>query len=122
MSNDEKQEKLLHSATQWQKKPYSRCRRLGEEAASFLQRNQKEYNKNADLVDVWETLIPQGLKPYCRLDRRTGNVLTIQAAPGPYMHQIQLMQNELLNELHRQCPRVGIQKLRIIPLKENSQE
>jgi predicted nucleic acid-binding Zn ribbon protein len=120
--NNEKQEKLLQSATQWQKKPYSRCQRIGEEAALFLRRNQKEYNKNAALVDVWDALIPQGLKPYCRLDRRAGNVLTIQAAPGPYMHQVQLMQCELLEELHRRCPGAGIQKLRIIPLKDESQE
>lgn len=122
MGHDEKQDALLKSATQWQAKPYSRCRRVGEEAELFLCRGQREYSKNALLVEAWNDLIPQGLKPYCRLDKRAGNVLTIQAAPGPYMHQIQMMQSELLAELHRQCPSVGIQKLRIIPLKDNGRE
>jgi predicted nucleic acid-binding Zn ribbon protein len=122
VGHEEKQDALLKSATQWQAKPYSRCCRAGEEAVLFLQRGRREYSKNAVLVEVWDELIPQGLKPHCRLDTRAGNVLTIQAAPGPYMHQIQMMQSELLAELHRQCPSVGIQKLRIIPLQDNGQE
>lgn len=119
---DAEQEKLLKSATQWQKKAVLRCRRAGDEAALFLRRNERNYSKNTTLVDTWDSLIPPGLKRWCRLDRRVGNELTIQAAPGPYMHQIRMMQCELLEELQRRCPSAGIRKLRIIPLKENNEE
>ena len=119
---DAEEDRLLKSATQWQKKSPWRCCQVGDEAALFLSRGRREYSKNALLIEVWNDLIPQGLKPYCRLDKRVGNVLTIQAAPGPYLYQIVMMQNELLAELHRQCPSAGIQKLRIILLKDNGQE
>ena len=119
---DAEQDKLLKSATQWQTKPKLTCHRAGQDAAMFLSRHQRGYAKNAALVDAWDSLIPQGLRPYCRLDGRTGNVLTIQAAPGPYLHQIQMMQKELLAELGRLCPSAGIQKIRIIPLKDNGRE
>ncbi len=122
MSDDKKQDNLLLSATQWQKKPLLHCRRAGDEAAVFLRRHEYDYIRNASLVDVWESIIPPGLKPWCRLDRRVGNLLTIQAMPGPYMHQLIMMQNELLEELHHRCPGAGVQKLRIIPLKDENEE
>ena len=122
MSDDKKQDNLLLSATQWQKRSLLHCRRAGDEAICFLRRHERDYNRNASLIDAWESILPPGLKPWCRLDRRTGNVLIIQAAPGPYMHQMNLMQGELLDELHRCCPEAGIQKLRIIPLKNDIEE
>lgn len=122
MNEKANEDQLLQSATQWQKKSFMSCRRAGDEAAQFLRRNERDYNRNAALVDAWESIVPPGLKPWCRLDRRDGNVLTIQAAPGPYMYQITMMQDELLEELHRRCPGAGVQKLRIISLKENIEE
>jgi len=121
--NDElKQDRLLRSATQWQKKPAARCFRADQEATAFLQRRAAQLKRNALLVDAWEALIPPGLKPWCRLDSYAGHVLTIQAAPGPYMHQLQMMRNELLAELHRCCPTAAVRKLRIIPMKDSNED
>ncbi|NLK41396.1 MAG: DUF721 domain-containing protein [Planctomycetes bacterium] len=120
--NEAGQEKLLKSATQWQKKPVVRCFEAGREAAFFLQQRAGQLNRNALLVDAWEELIPPGLKRWCRLDSLTGHVLTVQAAPGPYMHQLRIMQNELLAELARRCPQAAVRKLRIIPLKQYDEE
>lgn len=122
MDDSVKQDKLLRSATQWQRKPALQCVTAGDEAASFLQRRKRQFDKNAALVDAWEALVPPGLKSWCRLDSCSAQTLTVQAMPGPYMHQLQIMQHELLAELHRRCPSAGIRKLRIIPLKENSED
>lgn len=119
---DAEEDRLLKSATQWQKRPRRVCYQAGEEADKFLRRTQRDFSKNTALVDAWDSIIPPGLKPWCRLDRRAGNVLTIQATPGPYLHQLVMMQHELLDELHRRCPAAGIQKLRIIPLKDDREE
>ena len=119
MMNESEQDKLLRSATQWQRRPRMRCYRAGDEAELFLRRGQRDFSKNASLVDAWESTLPPGLLPWCRLDRRVGNVLTIQAAPGPYMHQLRMMQNELIAELHRRCPAAGVRKLHLIPLKDD---
>lgn len=115
--NGANEDKLLKSSTQWQKKPRASEVRLGNEAASFLKRHHRQFAKNAALTDAWEEVLPAGLKPYCRLDSFQGGVLTVQAATGPYMHQLQLMQSELIAELARRCPRVPITKLHIHPMK-----
>ncbi len=122
MSDTLKEDKLLRSAVQWQYRPRSYCCRADNEAAGFLARHKRRLQRNAALVDAWEAIVPPGLKPWCRLDSVAGQVLTIQAAPGPYMHQIQIMQYELLAELRRQCPAAGIRKLRVIPLKETNED
>jgi hypothetical protein len=117
------EDRLLRSSTQWQKKPKAFEVRLGNEAASFLKRHQRQFAKNAELVDVWDQVLPAGMKPYCRLETFHGGVLTVEATPGPYMHQLQMMQRELIAELQRRCPRVSITKLRINPIKsENSDQ
>ena len=88
----------------------------------MLRRRAAQFNRNTAVVDAWERIVPPGLKRWCRLDSCSGNVLTIQAAPGPYMYQLQLMQNDVLAELQRCCPSAGIQKLRIIPWKTNNED
>ncbi len=115
------EDNLLKSATRWQKRPPVTWRRAGETAEIFLRRNQRDLNRNAAIVDAWDSIIPPGLKPHCRLDRRVGGQLTVQATPGPYMHQLQMMQRELLDELNHRC-RTDIQKLRIVPMNDAIEE
>ncbi len=122
MSDTTKEDKLLRSAVQWQYRPRSYCSCAGDEAAGFLGRRKRHFQRNAALVDAWEAIVPPGLKAWCRLDSVAGQVLTIQAAPGPYMHQLRMMQSELVEELHRRCPRAGVRKLHLIPLKDNDKE
>ena len=115
------EDKLLKSATQWQKRPPTTWKRAGDVAELFLRRSKRDLSKNAALVDAWNSVIPPGLKPFCRLHRRVGGQLTIQAMPGPYMHQLQMMQRELLNELNCRC-HTDIQKLRILPMDDTIEE
>ncbi len=116
------EDRLLRASTQWQRKPKAFEVRLGDQAKQFLQRHQRQLTKNASLVDVWDQVVPAGMKPYCRLETFHGGVLTVEATPGPYMHQLQMMQRELIAELQRRCPRVSITKLRINPMKMENEE
>ena len=111
------EDRLLTSSAQWQKKAKASEVRVGNEAASFLKRHQRLFAKNAALVDAWEALVPAGLKPHCRLEQYSGGVLTVQAKPGPYMHQLQLMQTELIAAMAQRCPKTPITKLRLCPMK-----
>lgn len=122
INDDLKEDQLLKSATQWQHKPRQRCFRAGNEAAAFLRCHQRQWTRNAALVDAWEALIPPGLKPWCRIDSCAANVLTVRAAPGPYMHQLQMMRHELIEALNRQCPSAAIRKIRIIPLQDRDKD
>lgn len=104
----------------WQAKPRRSGAGLGGEVASYLERRTRELEKNAAIVDAWEAIVPPGLKPFCRLDKRAGNVLFVAAMPGPYMHQVKVMAPELLEAIKRAAPRCGIAKIQVVAMEEGN--
>lgn len=112
----------LKGALSWQYKPRKKESQLGDEIYSYLKQHDKSLTKNAAIVDLWNQIIPPGLQPHCRLDKRVGNTLYVQVQPGPYMHQLQVLSGELLDRIRQNAPRSGIQKIRILPLKKENQE
>lgn len=114
--------KWLKSASGWQYRPRRTDARLGDELVSYITQRSRTWTKNAALVDIWERVVPPTLQPFCRLDKRVGNTLYLQAEPGPYMHQAQMLSSELLNEIKQQAPRCGIQKIRVTPLQKKNKE
>jgi len=114
--------KWLKSASGWQYKPKRTDSRLGDELVSFLKQHSRAWTKNAALVDVWKQVVPPTLQLFCRLDRRVGNTLYLEAEPGPYMYQAQMLSTELLDKIKQQAPRCGIQKIRVVPLQKNDKE
>lgn len=112
------EEKYLLSALGWQQKTRPAGTRLGEQIVSYLKQQGRTFEKNSTLTDAWQRLIPEALRPYCRLDRRSGNTLFVQAQPGPYMHQVQMLSGQLLEQINRQVPRAGLQAIRVIPMKK----
>lgn len=111
------EEKQLRAATSWQWRPKRTETRLGDEISSYFERKCRAFEKNSMIVSAWEQVVPPQLQRFCRLDRRVGNALYIEAQPGPYMHQIQMLSTELLERIQQQAPRCGIQKIRVIPMK-----
>ncbi|MHC4237408.1 MAG: DciA family protein, partial [Planctomycetota bacterium] len=69
--------------------------------------------------DAWEAVVPPTLKRFCRLDKRAGNTLFVQAQPGPYMHQLQMLSGELLEQIQRAAPRCGIRKIRVTVIQNH---
>lgn len=112
------EESYLRSATNWQHKSKSAEAGLGREIFSYLQQHNKAFEQNAVIVEAWKSIVPPGLEPYCRLDKRVGNVLYIQAQPGPYMYQAQVMAGELQESLRRAAPRCGICRIKVIPMND----
>ncbi|MHC5082514.1 MAG: DciA family protein [Planctomycetota bacterium] len=112
----------LRGACSWQWKIKRKDSRLGAEIFSYMKRRDRSFEKNAIIVDVWESVIPPSLQPYCRLDKRVGNALYVQAMPGPYMHQLQMLSDQLLDRIHDLAPRSGIQKIRISPMDRQSKD
>ncbi|MCI0498210.1 MAG: DUF721 domain-containing protein [Planctomycetales bacterium] len=112
------EEKYLRGALSWQRKIKPTHARLGEEVVSYLRRQAHTLEKNAAIADIWRQVLPLELQPFCRLDKRSGSTLFVQAQPGPYMYQMQLLSGELLERICRQIPRCGIQKICVIPMKD----
>jgi len=116
------EDKWLKSASRWQYKPKRTGSRLGDEVVSYLTQRTQTWTINAALVDIWKQVVPPTLQPFCRLDKRVGNTLYLQAEPGPYMYQAHMLSSALLNEIKQQSPRCGIQKIRVVPLQKNDKE
>ena len=116
------EDKRLKGALDWQYRPRRTDARLGDEVVSYLTQRDRAFTKNAAIVDIWKEVIPPTLQPFCRLDKRVGNALYLQAEPGPYMHQAQMLSGELLDRIRELAPRCGIQKIRIVPKKNNNKE
>ena len=111
------EDKQLKGALSWQYRPKRKASPLGDEVVSYLKHRDRTFTKNATLVDIWETVVPPTLQPYCRLDKCVGNTLYLQAAPGPYMHQAQMLSTELLERIKQLAPRCGVQKIRVVPMQ-----
>lgn len=115
-------EKQLKGALSWQYKPRPTESCLGDEVCSYLKNRAPAFTKNASIVDAWKSVVPPTLQPFCRLDRRAGNTLYLEAEPGPYMYQAQMLSGELLNRIKQLAPRCGVQKIRVVPKRNNQRE
>lgn len=116
------EDRQLKGALSWQYRPRHTESCLGNEVFSYLKRRNRDLIKNATLVDIWEAVIPPTLRPFIRMDKRTGNTLYLQAEPGPYMYQAQMLSDELLERIKAAAPRCGIRKIRVIPMRKNDKE
>lgn len=117
-----KEEQYLRSATHWQFRPKRSETGLGQEIFSYLQQRNRAFEQNVPLVELWKSIVPPALEPYCRLDKRSGNVLYIQAQAGPYMHQVKVLSGELLERIRQAAPRCGICHIKVIPMQNDYQE
>jgi len=113
------EEDKLKGALGWQYRPRQTQSSLGDEIFSYLKQRDRAFTKNAMVVDIWNRLLPPAMQPFCKLDKRVGNTLYVQAQPGPYLHQLQMMTGELLDMIQQAAPRSGIQKIRVVPFNKN---
>lgn len=109
------EDNLLRGASSWQYKPRRTEHRLGEEIMSYLQQHSRGFEQNAALLEIWPQVIPAYLRDYCRPGKRAGNTLYVEVTPGPYMHQLQTISGEVLNNIKQLAPRCGVQKIRLLP-------
>lgn len=105
------EEKFLHSAVKWQYKPKQTSERLGGKAEAYLKKNKVRFEKNTQIVDAWEGLLPKELSEHCNISEISGGTLKLEVDTGTYMHELKLMSAELIEHLRRACPRCGIKKI-----------
>lgn len=108
---------LLKGASSWQWKRKQTHSRLGDEMSSYFTQRSRSFEKNSAIVDAWQRVVPPMLQDYCRLDKCEGNTLYVQVQAGPYMHQAQMVCSEWIDQIRQQCPRCGITKIRLMPMR-----
>ena len=109
------EDKFLQSAVEWQKKKPKTTDRLGKGIEAYLEERRPSYVKNASVVELWRQILPNGLQGHCGLLGISGGLLQLEVDPGPFMHEIQLLSEELLGHLQSCCPQAGIKKISLRP-------
>ena len=89
--------------------------RLGIAVGSYLDRRDKRLRKNALVVKAWKRLLPKELYDHCTIAGISPEILRVAVEPGPYMHEMQLLSQELLEQLRSQCRGCGITKIKLLP-------
>ena len=109
------QEKLLRSATGWQRRGRKETATAGTSAKQYIQMKQRQLEKNAEVVDIWQEILPQIMYEYCSLAKISAGAMYIEVESGTYMHQMQMMITELLETIQGRCPYAGIKKIILRP-------
>lgn len=112
-----KEDDLLKGASSWQWKPKVTSSRLGDEMFAYFEQRSRTFEKNSTIIDAWQEIVPPDMQRVCRLDKCVGNTLYVQVMPGVYMHQVQMLTAEWIDQLRQRCPRCGITKMRLTPMR-----
>ncbi len=108
------QEKLLKSATLWQKKNYE-PKTLGSSVKNYLDNRKKNFKRNAAIAEAFYQVLPKNFKDKCSLKEITGSTLKVAVKPGPWMHQLNTESDFILKNLRGKCPAAKINKIRLYP-------
>jgi len=109
------QDNLLKGAVSWQLKPNKSAEKIGDVTRAYLGTSDNRLRKNALIVDAWNRVLPAEMGLHCRLTGISGKALYVEVEPGPYMHEMRVMEKELLDYLRSQCPAAKIKKIILRP-------
>ncbi len=98
------------------KRPDS-TKKLGAQIELYLNEKRARLKKNALVVDSWREILPGELQEHCTLAGISRGTLLLEVDPGPYMHEMKIMNTELLNEIQDRCPGAGIKRINLRPRK-----
>jgi predicted nucleic acid-binding Zn ribbon protein len=64
------------------------------------------------IAEAWGQLLPDELYQHCRIIDISGGRLQVSVDSPSYMHELQLLSCELLEELSRDCPRAQVREIK----------
>ncbi len=96
------------------KRPDS-TKKLGAQIELYLNEKQTGLKKNTLVVDLWREILPVELQDHCTLAGISRGTLLLEVDPGPYMHEMKIINTALLNEIQDRCPGAGIKRINLRP-------
>ena len=91
--------------------------RLGPTVQAYLDKRESRLKKNCSVVDVWHQVLPQELYDHCGLIGILGGTLRVEAEPGPYMHEMRMLSDELVEHLRNRCRWAGVKRIVLVPAR-----
>lgn len=116
------QDKYLKSSTSWQERAKPTGSSVGQILDAYLGQRAKEFERKSELVDIWQAILPEQLKGRASLGQLSGGVLNVYVQPGAYMHIMQMHSNDLIEMIGRNCPWLGVKKIRLHPAGKEDKE
>jgi predicted nucleic acid-binding Zn ribbon protein len=68
----------------------------------------------SSVEEFWMSALSAELSPHCKIAGISGGKLTVAVDSPSYMYELQLASFEILKELRRQCPRVPVEKIKLV--------
>jgi len=89
--------------------------KLGASVQGYLAQRGGELIKNASIVDDWHRILPIHLHEACSLESISGGVIRVAVDSGPYMHELGMLSEELVQCLGQMHPRARVRKIKLVP-------
>jgi hypothetical protein len=89
--------------------------KLGISIQVYLTQRGGELMKNASIVDDWHRILPGHLHEACSLESISGGIIRVAVDSGPYMHELSMLSDELVQRLEQMHPRARVRKIKLIP-------
>jgi hypothetical protein len=87
--------------------------RLGDVVEQVIEREVlPQHVRFGQLAEAWSGLLPAALRRHCSIADFSGGQVKVVADSSAYVYELQLCCAELLDGLHRQCPRLRINKIK----------
>lgn len=107
----QQQENLLKSATAWQKKPPQAASRAGQDIIHYLERYLDVNKKTGPVVQAFLDIVGDDAD-HCRPEKFDKGILYVGCSSGPYLHQLRMRQQELIEQINGMCPKAKLRAMR----------
>lgn len=107
----QKQERLLRSAIAWQRRPYDTSRQAGPDIVNYLEKYLSESQRGTPVAAAFMRIVGCDLTKHCRPEKFDKGTLYVTCDPGPFMHQMRIMEEELIEKINTVCPRARLRKI-----------
>jgi hypothetical protein len=108
------QEKLLISATAWQRKPRNTTVRAGTDIVGYLEQFLGASKKSQPVIEAFIKVIGTEWAGICCPDKYEKGTLSVQCQPGPCMHFLKTEQANIIAAIKNICPTAKLRALRFI--------
>ena len=86
--------------------------RVGNAVAELMEKRiSPKYNRFGMVAELWGRLLPAELREHCKITDISSGRLKVLVDSPPYMYELRLCSQQLLEELQRQCPQAKIKRI-----------
>ena len=105
---------LLAGAVSWQRRRKETTSSIADSGRRYLGDNLRRLRQSAKIVDAWQELLPEEMASHCGIKKIESGVIEVEVDSGPYLHEMRLMSNELVEHLRDICGQGRIKRIKLI--------